>query len=589
VQLALVSQGAEVESILIPYGEERAIGLKMAKEKMDKSRSVVSPLQQQSEETSSFIRIKVEGEKNNICIPIGKTDMRFFPFQERGSEFGYELGFVSEVSVVNCSKTVTLKSVVVFKNYYPHPVKIWTEEEGRFREMTTLQSLEEWNAPTTDVYTHGGKFHFSLSGKGQNMGIENMTWKEINLEDSVKKNIECTNTEQKPSVFLNVEGVATDIFRENSRNLTGRTYTISIRPVAVLKNCLPVPLYYTSRGKDQFNTLSPGEIGVLEDIRHGQSLIRLRLYGWRNADLECDKIFEEGMKELEYWTFTSSDIETNNGYRLDLGVQKEMSKGTTVLSIFAPFWFVNKTKRTLYFKGHDGNYEVAHYPEEEKVPMMFSYITRSFFGKKKISLRVDASHWSDPFTIDTIGDTGKIVCKMDSKRGSLKRNFISLDRNAIKEASYNIGIQISQSSASLTKIVTFTPYFMVYNSADFNIEMKEVEEDLGGWTLIPSKACVPVWPFYGAKAFICRVEGYLETTVPFSLLDNSPSLLMLANKFGGIDVRTKMENSQVLVTLGGYKPGYAPVLLVNNTIAFNIEYGEAGSESKHFLSPGILC
>ena len=48
----------------------------------------------------------------------------------------------------------------------------------------------------------------------------------------------------------------------------------------------------------------------------------------------------------------------------------------------------------------------------------------------------------------------------------------SLDRNSIKEASYNIGIQISQSSASLTKIVTFCPYFMVYNSADFNIEMK---------------------------------------------------------------------------------------------------------------------
>ena len=47
----------------------------------------------------------------------------------------------------------------------------------------------------------------------------------------------------------------------------------------------------------------------MEDIRHGQSLIRLRLYGWRNADLECDKIFEEGMKELEYWTFTSSDVE----------------------------------------------------------------------------------------------------------------------------------------------------------------------------------------------------------------------------------------------------------------------------------------
>ena len=44
-----------------------------------------------------FNRIRVDGERNNISIPIGKTDMRFFPFQERGSEFGYELGFVSEV------------------------------------------------------------------------------------------------------------------------------------------------------------------------------------------------------------------------------------------------------------------------------------------------------------------------------------------------------------------------------------------------------------------------------------------------------------------------------------------------------------
>ena len=50
-------------------------------------------------------------------------------------------------------------------------------------------------------------------------------------------------------------------------------------------------------------------------------------------------------RSLEIFLF-----QTNNGYRLDLGVQKEMSKGTTVLSIFAPFWFVNKTKRTLYFK-----------------------------------------------------------------------------------------------------------------------------------------------------------------------------------------------------------------------------------------------
>ena len=53
------------------------------------------------------------------------------------------------------------------------------------------------------------------------------------------------------------------------------------------------------------------------------------------------------------------------------------------------------------------------------------------------------------------------------------------------------------------------------------------------------KKIVIILPYY------CRVENYLETTVPFSILDTNPSLLMLANKFGGIDVRTKIETSQV--------------------------------------------
>ena len=49
--------------------------------------------------------------------------MRFFPFQFRGCELGYEEGFVSKVEVENCSKIITLQSMVMFKNYYPTAVK----------------------------------------------------------------------------------------------------------------------------------------------------------------------------------------------------------------------------------------------------------------------------------------------------------------------------------------------------------------------------------------------------------------------------------------------------------------------------------
>jgi hypothetical protein len=39
------------------------------------------------------------GKKGMFAIPILITDQRFFPFQHRGSEEGYEHGFVSQVYV----------------------------------------------------------------------------------------------------------------------------------------------------------------------------------------------------------------------------------------------------------------------------------------------------------------------------------------------------------------------------------------------------------------------------------------------------------------------------------------------------------
>jgi hypothetical protein len=62
-------------------------------------RTYVSPLALQTEESEATLRLRVVGEKGMFAIPISKTDQRFFPFQHRGSEEGYEHGFVSQVCV----------------------------------------------------------------------------------------------------------------------------------------------------------------------------------------------------------------------------------------------------------------------------------------------------------------------------------------------------------------------------------------------------------------------------------------------------------------------------------------------------------
>ena len=45
-------------------------------------------------------------------------------------------------------------------------------------------------------------------------------------------------------------------------------------------------------------------------------------------------------------------------------------------------------------------------------------------------------------------------------------------------------------------------------------------------------------------------------------------------------------SSQTLVTLAGYKAGFAPVLLVNSLPTWAIEYGDQGSGNRKYLQPG---
>jgi hypothetical protein len=81
---------------------------------------------------------------------------------------------------------------------------------------------------------------------------------------------------------------------------------------------------------------------------------------------------------------------------------------------------VNKTGKMLTYKGSDGQNVIYHPTELECVPMMFSYSAKSFLQKRKAALRVEDSGWSDPFTLDTIEDAGRVTCKKNN--GAQKKN-----------------------------------------------------------------------------------------------------------------------------------------------------------------------
>ena len=90
----------------------------------------------------------------------------------------------------------------------------------------------------------------------------------------------------------------------------------------------------------------------------------------------------------------------------------------------------------------------------------------------------------------------------------MKRTFAKSE-NKMKE-SYQVGIQISQSSSSFTKL---------HNSAPFDIVLMELKDEEEGVVVGAAGLCVPFWPIYGGGAMVCRALEHEGVTVHSSLME----------------------------------------------------------------------
>ena len=82
--------------------------------------------------------------------------------------------------------------------------------------------------------------------------------------------------------------------------------------------------------------------------------------------------------------------------------------------------------------------------------------------------------------MDALEHADTVTCKTDSKK------------------SYEVGVTIQRSQSSLTKIITFTPYYLIYNTTENHIELKEQESKNDSYLLIGPGEMLPFWPEHGA-------------------------------------------------------------------------------------------
>ena len=115
-------------------------------------------------------------------------------------------------------------------------------------------------------------------------------FRELYTNPTFSQQITCTNKNNDKCVYLNVVGSKEEIFHERSGKLSDVTYVLDIRPLLVLKNCLPTTLHYCINGDDCMQFIDPGQNAHLQGVALGKTEIKLKVFEFRQLDWECVQV-----------------------------------------------------------------------------------------------------------------------------------------------------------------------------------------------------------------------------------------------------------------------------------------------------------
>ncbi|KER30707.1 hypothetical protein T265_02944 [Opisthorchis viverrini] len=349
-------------------------------------------------------------------------------------------------------------------------------------------------------------------------------------------------------------------------------FQMLIRNSVVLHNQLPIALNYIL--SDGIGEIPAGNHFTLRTVNPSKAAVDV-WFEYDNHVYRAKIQITPNMDELTVVTF-----ESREGYELltlHLGLRNVSNRGQVELTLYAPYWMINKTGKDLTYKSTEDT-EVNH-PASFQGALLFSSLAKSVFGKRKASVKIDDSNWSDKFSLDTVGSSGRVNCKTKQKW------------------SYEIGVKIDLSSSGLTKIVTLMPYFMLVNKSGIDLECNEVDETTGDdrsstgeWIRVPAGEAVPFWPraITSKKMLLrCRITEHVVTNV-FPFYESHSILMKLPGKYAGVFVEVQTTEEATVITLQLYQDGMALVRVVNHLGDCQpVYFQQRGVDKVHQLDAGM--
>ncbi|CAH2273272.1 Hypothetical predicted protein [Pelobates cultripes] len=530
-------------------------------------RGKLSALRRQ--ESSLFtIGIVPHGYTEMGNIPITKPSRRLYNIRSPTQETCVSV--LVQIDATEGNKVISIRSPLQIKNHFSVPFVVckYVPNAKLLEAIGVCRPDEEFHVP---LNSYRCQLFLKPSGSLEGQFTTSTTyimWKEmLHRSSEVRCTLQCPAVEVNfLPLIVNCQAVPDEInfIASNGEKDWDPAYIIHLYPSLTLRNLLPYSFRYLLEGAAEAPELAEGSCCDIIHSRIDGEIMELVLVKYQGRNWNGHFRIRDTVPEFFAVCFTA---DTSELMTVDLHIHVKRIGNRMIMSVFSPYWIINKTSRILQYRAED--IHVKH-PADYRDVILFSFKKKNIFSKNKLC--ISTSSWSTGFSLDTVGSYGCVKCPAGKMQ-------------------YLVGVNIKMSSFNLSRIVTLTPFYTLVNKTDMELEVGEVTADGSlpdfKWYYVSSSECVPFWPENISGKMCVRVIGCEGISKPFffNKQDNG-TLLSLASMNTGLIVDISIADHSIVIKFSEYYEGAAPALIMNHTPRAKLTYMQSGTEKEQEIGPG---
>uniref|UniRef100_A0A8C9SIT0 Vacuolar protein sorting 13 homolog C n=1 Tax=Scleropages formosus TaxID=113540 RepID=A0A8C9SIT0_SCLFO len=501
-------------------------------------------------------------------IPVDKPGRRLY--NVHGPNLQETVSVLVQIDATEGNKVITARSPLQIKNHFSVPFTILKYCTSS-RSLVPIGVAEPEKECHVALDSYRGQLFLQPVGHLRGQYRESTTcisWKEhVHETSEVHSVLYCPASESNfLPLVVSTLAVPDDLcfISSHGEQDWDPAYIINLHPPVTLRNLLPYSIRYLLEGSAETHELQEGNTADVLNARISGEIMELVLVKYQGRSWNSHVKIHQAMAEFFPICFMCDSAEK---LTVDLSMHVSRVGGRLVLSVFSPYWIINKTSRVLQYRAEDVH--VKH-PSDFRDVVLFSFKKKNIFSKNKIQLCVSTSTWSDGFSLDTVGSYGCVKCPANNM-------------------DYLVGVSIQMSSFNLTRIVTMSPFYTLVNKSSYELEIGEVQNKVTmneKWHYIGSKECLPLWPESTTGKLCVRVVGSESSSKSFFFNKQDNGTLLSMDAYGGIIVDVNISDHSTVISFTDYYDGAAPALIVNHTPWTVISYRQSGSSVVRELKPG---